>query len=222
MNYSRLEWLLIALSFALSVAANLPAGLSESIALSPMIVQIALLVSLVLMVIRHIPFPLVIVLGMLFAGSGAPRLLGGHFQLGHWLFLALAGLALALSLARHLFNALDQEGSSPAGASQSLKTLFRVVEQGNLAWTYRLLAMGADINVRNEAGKTPLMCAAEKGYADMVQVLLQHGANPRLENNQGQSAMTIALMKGYTRIAEALNIADAAQGHERVGNGQRD
>jgi len=41
------------------------------------------------------------------------------------------------------------------------------------------------------------MSAAEKGYADMVQVLLQNGANPKLANNQGDSALTIALMKGY-------------------------
>jgi ankyrin repeat protein len=51
--------------------------------------------------------------------------------------------------------------------------------------------------LRNDAGQTPLMSAAEKGYADMVQVLLQNGANPKLANNQGDSALTIALMKGY-------------------------
>ena len=76
-------------------------------------------------------------------------------------------------------------------------------------------AMGADINVRNEAGQTPLMRAAAKGYADMVQVLIQNGANPRLENNRGESAMTIALLKGYTRIAESLKMAETAHRAER-------
>ena len=104
----------------------------------------------------------------------------------------------------------DQDTPANGGASQNVKALFRVVERGNLAWTYRLIAMGADVNVRNDAGQTPLMFAAEKGYADMVQVLIQHGANPKLANNQGESAMTIALMKGYTRIAESLEMAAAS------------
>jgi ankyrin repeat protein len=75
--------------------------------------------------------------------------------------------------------------------------------------------MGADVNVRNDAGQTPLMFATEKGYADMVQVLIQSGANPKLVNNQGESALTIALMKGYTRIAESLELAEASHKYER-------
>jgi hypothetical protein len=113
----------------------------------------------------------------------------------------------------------DQDTPANGGASQNVKALFRVVERGNLAWTYRLIAMGTDVNVHNETGQSPLMLAAEKGYADMVQILIQNGANPKLANNQGESALTIALMKGYTRIAETLEMAEAshkyAQGEGR-------
>jgi ankyrin repeat protein len=147
---------------------------------------------------------------MLLVGSGVPWILEGHVELGHSVFLAIIAIMLLLSLGYHTINAKHRDTPSNNGAPQDVKALFRVVERGNLAWTYRLIAMGADVNVRNDAGQTPLMFAAEKGYADMVQVLIQHGANPKLANNQGESAMTIALMKGYTRIAESLEMAAAS------------
>lgn len=215
MQYSRAEWLLIALIFGLSVAANLPAELQMVGQLPPIALQILLLVLLTFALVRYAPLSLVIAISILVVGSGTSGLLADYFQVEHWGFLAITGLMLLLSLGIHLFNLSVQDSVPEGGATQSIQMLFRAVEQGNLAWTYRLLAMGADINVRNEAGQTPLMRAAAKGYADMVQVLIQNGANPRLENNRGESAMTIALMKGYKRIAESLKMAEASQRSER-------
>lgn len=215
MHYSRAEWLLIALIFGVSVAANLPAGLQVAGPVAPVVLQILLLVLLTFALVRYAPLSLVIGISILIIGSGTSGLLADYFQVEHWGFLAVTGLILLLSLAIHLFDLSVRDGAAEAGGMQSVQTLFRAVEQGNLAWTYRLLAMGADINVRNEAGQTPLMRAAAKGYADMVQVLIQNGANLRLENNRGESAMTIALMKGYTRIAESLKMAEAAHRTER-------
>ena len=214
MKYSKIEWLLIALVFGLSIAANLPAELPVAVALTRHGLQALLLVLLAFALVRYAPLSIVIATGMLLVGSGTPSLIAGHFQLEQWVFLVLVALFLLLSLARHVLKLHDQDDLPNSGPSQSLQTLFRVVQQGNLAWTHRLIAMGADVNVRNEAGETPLMCAAAKGYADMVQILIQHGANPRLENNRGETALTIALMKGYTRIAESLEISQASK-HER-------
>lgn len=215
MQYSRAEWLLIALIFGVSVAANLPAELQIVGQMPPIALQILLLVLLTFALVRYAPLSLVIAISILVVGSGTSGLLAEYFQVEHWGFLAITGLMLLLSLGIHLFNLSVEDSVPEGGATQSIQMLFRAVEQGNLAWTYRLLAMGADINVRNEAGQTPLMRAAAKGYADMVQVLIQNGANPRLENNRGESAMTIALMKGYKRIAESLKMAEASQRSER-------
>ena len=210
MRYSRAEWLLIASVFALSVAANLPTKLQAVVPLSPAALQIILCLLLVFTLVRYVPLPLVIAFSMLLVGSRAPWILGEHFQLGYWVFLIITAAMLLLSLGYRTLNMTDQDTPFDGSASQNVRALFRVVERGNLAWTYRLIAMGADVNVRNEAGQTPLMFATEKGYADMVQVLIQNGANPKLVNNQGESALTIALMKGYTRIAESLEMAEAS------------
>ena len=215
MQYSRAEWLLIALIFAVSVAANLPAELQVAGPVPPIALQILLLVLLTFALVRYAPLSEVIVISILIIGSGTSGLLADYFNIEHWGFLAITGLMLLLSFAIYLFDLSVQDSVAEGGGTQSVQTLFRAVEQGNLAWTYRLLAMGADINVRNEAGQTPLMRAAAKGYADMVQVLIQNGANPRLENNRGESAMTIALLKGYTRIAESLKMAETAHRAEQ-------
>ena len=216
MRYSRADWLLIAGVFALSAAANLPADLQTVVSVTPAALQMILCALLVFALVRYVPLPIVITFSMLLVGSGIPWILGSHFQVAYWVFLVVIAIMLLLSLGYHTINAKDQGGPANAGASQNVKALFRVVERGNIAWTYRLIAMGADVNVRNAAGQTPLMFATEKGYADMVQVLIQSGANPRLVNNQGESALTIALMKGYTRIAESLELAEASHKFEQA------
>lgn len=215
MRYSRAEWLLIASVFGLSVAANLPAELQAVVPVTPAALQIILCVLLVFALVRYVPLPIVIVFSMLLVGSGVPWILDGHFKVGYWVFLFIIAFMLLLSLGYRTLNAKDQDTPSNDGASQNVQALFRVVGRGNLAWTYRLIAMGADVNVRDEAGQTPLMFATEKGYADMVQVLIQNGANPKLVNNQDESALTIALMKGYTRIAESLEMAEASHKYEQ-------
>ena len=214
MKFSRTEWLLIASVFLLGVAANLPAGLQAAVPVTPATVQLILCLLLVFSLVRYVPLPIVISLNMLLVGSGIPWILDKHFGLGYRVSLVIMAIMLLLSLGYRSINARDADAPSHGGVSQNVTALVRVVARGNLAWTQHLIAMGADVNVRNDAGQTPLMFAAEKGYADMVQVLLQNGANPKLANNQGDSALTIALMKGYTRIAESLEMAEVAHKYE--------
>lgn len=221
MRYSRAEWLLIAVVFGLSVAANLPAELQAVVPVTQAALQIVLFLLLVVVLVRYVPLPAVIAFSMLLVGSGAPWILGGHFQVDYWVFLLGIAVMLLLSLGNRALNSKDRDAPPDRDASQSVQALFNVVGRGSIAWTSRLIAMGADVNVRNAAGQTPLMFATEKGYADMVQVLIQSGADPRLVNNQGESALTIALMKGYTRIAESLELAEASHRNERAeGHGK--
>jgi len=215
MRYSRAEWLLIASVFGLSVAANLPAELQALVPVTPAALQVILCVLLIFALVRYVPLPVVIAFSMLLVGSGVPWILDDHLQVGYWVFLFAIAFMLVLSLGYRTLNAKDPDTPSNGGASQNVQALFRVVRRGNLAWTYRLIAMGADVNVRDETGRTPLMIATEKGYADMVQILIQHGANPKLVNNRDESALTIALMKGYTRIAESLEMAEASHKYQQ-------
>jgi len=219
MRYSRTEWLLIISVFGLSIAANLSADLQTMVPINKAALQIMLCALLVFALVRYTPLPIVITVSMLFVGSGLPWILDEYFNVSYWVSLAIIAFMLLLAAGYRTLSKMDEEAPAKGGTAQSVQSLFTVVGRGNLAWTYRLIAMGADVNVRNEAGQTPLMLAAEKGYADMVQILIQHGANPKLANNQGESALTIALMKGYTRIAESLELAESKDKYSPVEGG---
>ncbi|XP_069672147.1 ankyrin-1-like [Periplaneta americana] len=55
-----------------------------------------------------------------------------------------------------------------------------------------LLQKGADINVQDRDGLTPLHCTAFKGYFEMASLLLERGADPNLRDDNGRTALHIA------------------------------
>lgn len=55
-----------------------------------------------------------------------------------------------------------------------------------------LIEQGADPNVRNKAGRTPLMIAAENDNADAMRVLLESGADVRAVTKKKQTAWDLA------------------------------
>ena len=63
----------------------------------------------------------------------------------------------------------------------------------NLPLLRYLIDCGADLSVRGQSGKTPLMKAAgSKRYASALEVLLQAGADPNLISRQHHSALVCA------------------------------
>lgn len=55
-----------------------------------------------------------------------------------------------------------------------------------------LLGAGLDINQQERAGYTPLMLAAQRGNAEVVEILLKCGADMSLKNRNGKNALTLA------------------------------
>jgi ankyrin repeat protein len=71
---------------------------------------------------------------------------------------------------------------------------------GDLDFVKYLVEMGADINIANGGGISPVMVAAEFGYLDIVKYLVEHGANIEPDFEGGQSALLIAA-SGATPIS---------------------
>ncbi|MDT4987331.1 MAG: uncharacterized protein QOI74_1425 [Micromonosporaceae bacterium] len=70
-----------------------------------------------------------------------------------------------------------------------------------------LIAAGADVDARQEAGYTPLLAAAGHGDADLVRTLLAAGADPRLARDDGVGPEELARAQGHRTIADELAAA---------------
>ena len=69
------------------------------------------------------------------------------------------------------------------------------ISKGNLQMVKLILEKKGDVNMKDEAGDTPLMIAAAYGHEDIVELLLKKGANVNIKNNYGMSVLDAAL--GY-------------------------
>ncbi len=72
-----------------------------------------------------------------------------------------------------------------------------------------ILAVGTDIDSREQGGETALIRAAAAGHLGLVQLLLGGGADYRLTDSGGRTALAWALENGHAEIARALQEADA-------------
>ena len=73
-----------------------------------------------------------------------------------------------------------------------------------LAIARALVAAGAEINVAQQGGWTPLHAAAFHGHAPMVEFLLAHGADFRVKADSGQTALAMAVSKKHAEAAALL------------------
>ncbi len=67
-----------------------------------------------------------------------------------------------------------------------------------------LLAKGADVNVRDDSGCTPLHYAASIGNTEFVRILLEKKANPNVTNELGATPMWQAVGFHHREIVEML------------------
>ena len=67
-----------------------------------------------------------------------------------------------------------------------------------------LLAKGADVNAKNNAGSTALMAASEKGHKEVVELLLAKGADVNAKANAGWTALMYASQNGDKEVVELL------------------
>ncbi len=67
-----------------------------------------------------------------------------------------------------------------------------------------MVSKGAEVDIRNQNGWTPLIWAAIKGRKMAVEFLLEHGASINICNNDGWNAITGAYFKKRTDIVKLL------------------
>ena len=60
---------------------------------------------------------------------------------------------------------------------------------------------GADVNVRDEKGNTPLMILVSRGRVELARVLLDRGARVTCCNDEGENAYSLASGRGKNNFA---------------------
>ncbi|KAI9879865.1 MAG: hypothetical protein M1830_006717 [Pleopsidium flavum] len=88
--------------------------------------------------------------------------------------------------------------------SQDLLRLHCPAARGNARVAKLLLDMGADVDVRDEDGKTALSIAAGSGSEEVVGLLLSHGANVDAEDSFGETPLINAAVSGHTAVVQML------------------
>jgi ankyrin repeat protein len=67
-----------------------------------------------------------------------------------------------------------------------------------------LLEHGADINVQDEDGWTPLHWASMNGALEVVRLLLEHGSEVEAKHNGGKTTLQVAVDRGHAEVVELL------------------
>jgi ankyrin repeat protein len=122
---------------------------------------------------------------------------------------------------------LDTPGSTIVNAKQvttgkaGLHLL--VPHSGSLFFQY-LLQKGADPNIRDDKGNTPMTLATMAGREDLVRLLLTYKANPNLGNSAGQTPLILAVSNRDVALTRLLlsEGADPDQTDNLAGMSARD
>ncbi|MCB8964503.1 MAG: ankyrin repeat domain-containing protein [Bacteroidales bacterium] len=77
-------------------------------------------------------------------------------------------------------------------------------DSGNYEIAKRLIGYGANPNMSNDYGVTPLMYAVQSGSLPLVELLLENNANPNAKPYDGNTAMHAAVRAGNDSIADML------------------
>ena len=68
-----------------------------------------------------------------------------------------------------------------------------------------MIQAGANVNVANSGGATPLHFASQEGHFEIVKALARAGANVGLKKNNGETAEDVARRNNHQDIANFLS-----------------
>ena len=93
--------------------------------------------------------------------------------------------------------------------------LLRAAERSTLAEISQLIQQGADLNARDDQGRTPLMTATHANRPDVVQALLDAGADVNIQDHQRDNPFLYAGAEG---LLDILRLTIAAGADPRITN----
>ena len=96
--------------------------------------------------------------------------------------------------------------------------LFQAVKDINIEATKQAIADGADVNAKDQNGRTLLQLAALKGHKEVVELLIAKNANVNAKNNGGETPLDKAKKK--PKITDLLRKHGGKTGEELKAEGK--
>lgn len=84
--------------------------------------------------------------------------------------------------------------------STSGRALIDATQKKDIRMVKTLLSAGANVNVQDRGGFTPLMIASMYGYKNVVVLLLKSGAKLRPRSRSGHTAMDFAIKNRRKKV----------------------
>ncbi|KAM0983827.1 hypothetical protein ACFX2C_011315 [Malus domestica] len=104
-------------------------------------------------------------------------------------------LLIAADESTSVINSTDEDGWTPLHSAASI---------GNSEIVELLLSKGADVNIKNNGGRSALHYAASKGWFEITQCLISHGANINLKDKVGCTPLHRAASTAKSELCELL------------------
>lgn len=112
-------------------------------------------------------------------------------------------------------DTLVTAGADVDAVARGVTALQLAVSADDLPLVLGLIRAGADPNLKDEGGNTPLHDAAMKGNHEVVEALLSAGADPNLKDSQGQRPADVAESDDVRRILRTSRRPGTAAGDGR-------
>ena len=87
--------------------------------------------------------------------------------------------------------------------------LISAARDGDILSVRVLIENGADVNAKDELGKTVLHLATREGHVEIVKILIEKGADVDVKDNERYTALHWATLDGHIEIAKILIEMDA-------------
>lgn len=152
-------------------------------------------------------FGIALACGMALAGPTQAQVYSEGYQ-----FLQAVEDALDGGDASEVTEMLDVPGSTVVNArdiSTGRTAMHMVVEKRNGVWLDYLYQQGANVNLADNQGVTPLMRAVQLGYIEGANKLVAHGARVDVTNNSGETPLMFAVHGRNAEMMRALLAAGA-------------
>lgn len=89
--------------------------------------------------------------------------------------------------------------------------LMAAARTGHAGTVRDMIAAGANVNLKDEHGNTPLIEAARNGHDDVVRALLAAGADAKARNDDRKTALMLAAQNSHEDVVRALREAGAME-----------